>query len=156
MVRGQDPKVSKLLRFTSAVTSVVAEPRGKWLLAGTQLAFKRRSTPCTETEPMTMSFSWCFQCFSSLFCGVQWFSMVFNGFWGQERGIFLSRGTDSGCVHAVIADPWPEAQVVDTNRISDVGIAKLCITTSEESIEFAFIRSQCRYMHIICTLHIIY
>ena len=27
-------KGSKLLRFTSAVTSVVAEPRGKWLLAG--------------------------------------------------------------------------------------------------------------------------
>ena len=146
MVRGQDPKGSKLLRFTSAVTSVVAEPRGKWLLAGTQLAFKRRSTPCTETEPMTMSFSWCFQCFSSLFCG----------FWGQERGLFLSRGTDSGCIHAVIADPWPEAQVVDTNRISDVGIAKLCITTSEESIEFAFSRSECRYRHIICTLHIIY
>eukprot|EP00913_Durusdinium_trenchii_P036057 g33739.t1 len=74
VIRGEDPKGFKLLRFTSAVTSLTAEARGKFLLAG----------------------------------------------------------TDSGCIHAVAVDPWPEAQVIDSNRISEVGIAKLCSTSSED------------------------
>lgn len=76
VIRGEDPKGFKLLRFTSAVTSLTAEARGKFLLAG----------------------------------------------------------TDSGCIHAVAVDPWPEAQVIDSNRISEVGIAKLCSTSSEDGL----------------------
>lgn len=34
VIRGEDPKGFKLLRFTSAVTSLTAEARGKFLLAG--------------------------------------------------------------------------------------------------------------------------
>ena len=45
----------------------------------------------------------------------------------------------------MIADPWPEAQVIDTNRISDVGIAKLCLTTSEEGKPLKRIR-----LDVIC------
>jgi len=76
VMRGEDPKGFKLLRFTSAVTSLAAESRGKFLLAG----------------------------------------------------------TDSGCIHAVATDPWHDAQVVDTNRISEVGIAKLCLAGSEDGL----------------------
>lgn len=76
VVRGEDAKGFKLLRFTSAVTSLAVEARGKFLLAG----------------------------------------------------------TDSGCIHAVAVDPWPDAEVVDTNRISEVGIAKLCCTGSEDGL----------------------
>ncbi|CAJ1431453.1 unnamed protein product, partial [Effrenium voratum] len=76
VIRGDDPKGFRLLRFASAVTSLTAESRGKFLLAG----------------------------------------------------------TDSGCIHAVAADPWTEAQVIDTQRISEVGIAKLCSTLSEDGL----------------------
>ncbi|CAE7265476.1 Cfap43 [Symbiodinium pilosum] len=52
----------------------------------------------------------------------------------ESRGKFLLASTDAGCIHAVSCDPWSEAQVIDTQRISEVGIAKICCMTSEDGL----------------------
>eukprot|EP00439_Symbiodinium_sp_Y106_P068857 s1358_g11.t1 len=52
----------------------------------------------------------------------------------ESRGKYLFASTDGGCIHAVSVERWSDAQVIDTQRISEVGIAKLCCTASEDGL----------------------
>lgn len=47
-------------------------------------------------------------------------------------GKLLLAGTDSGCVHLVRSTPWKKAQILDTQRISEAGVAKICCCPSQD------------------------
>eukprot|EP00441_Pelagodinium_beii_P015570 CAMPEP_0197663976 /NCGR_PEP_ID=MMETSP1338-20131121/58348_1 /TAXON_ID=43686 ORGANISM="Pelagodinium beii, Strain RCC1491" /NCGR_SAMPLE_ID=MMETSP1338 /ASSEMBLY_ACC=CAM_ASM_000754 /LENGTH=1775 /DNA_ID=CAMNT_0043242517 /DNA_START=13 /DNA_END=5340 /DNA_ORIENTATION=- len=52
----------------------------------------------------------------------------------DSDGKLLMAGTDSGCIHLLSVSPWTQARVVDTQRISEVGIVKICCCISEDGM----------------------
>mmetsp|Transcript_66282 Transcript_66282/g.215662 ORF Transcript_66282/g.215662 Transcript_66282/m.215662 type:complete len:1692 (-) Transcript_66282:108-5183(-) len=62
------------------------------------------------------------------------FSSAPSGLCIDEEGAgMLVVGTDSGCVHLVNCPNWKGASVLETLRISEAGIAKLCNITQDRS-----------------------
>ncbi|CAE8701235.1 unnamed protein product, partial [Polarella glacialis] len=55
----------------------------------------------------------------------------------DAEGNMLLVGTDSGCVHLVRASPWRKAQIMDTQRVSEAGVAKLCCCATEDGLKVA-------------------
>eukprot|EP00930_Biecheleria_cincta_P052010 TRINITY_DN3722_c0_g3_i1.p1 TRINITY_DN3722_c0_g3~~TRINITY_DN3722_c0_g3_i1.p1 ORF type:complete len:1802 (-),score=452.39 TRINITY_DN3722_c0_g3_i1:21-5426(-) len=56
----------------------------------------------------------------------------------DHEGKFLFASTDSGCVHVLSCIPWFKMQVIDTLRISELGIAKLRTCTAEDGMAIKF------------------
>lgn len=52
----------------------------------------------------------------------------------DSEGRLLLAGTDSGCLHVLRCTPWKHAQVLDTLRISEVGVAKVVHCEAEDGL----------------------
>lgn len=57
------------------------------------------------------------------------FTSPIAGLCPDDSGQLLVVGTDAGCVHLVSCDKWANSQVIETLRLSTVGISKLCSIT---------------------------
>jgi WD40 repeat protein len=52
----------------------------------------------------------------------------------EQDGKILLAGSDSGVLHCVDCSGFPQAQVADSVRMSEAGVAKVCCTRYEESL----------------------
>ena len=123
VIRGEDAKGFKLLRFTSAVTSLAVESRGKFLLAGTDSGCIHAVAVDPWPEAQVPAAIFFFSFFGSTYIHILCITIhnrLLNIIYVLYR--LFGPTLDLGL-----------CQVVDTNRISEVGIAKLCCTGSEET-----------------------
>jgi len=61
------------------------------------------------------------------------FSSALSSLASDADGQVLLVGTDTGCIHLVSCSSWKQAHVIDTIRISEAGVAKLCSVTNADT-----------------------